>query len=82
MSRCGQKQIDKGTRKVIARLMHLHHQTHPDRLAQRFNVTAQYVRMIWAKCSLDEHATLREALGVYLASPDTVPRGEPQQGAG
>jgi 2-oxo-4-hydroxy-4-carboxy--5-ureidoimidazoline (OHCU) decarboxylase len=69
MTRLARKPMDKGTLKVIARLLHLHHQTHPDRLAEMFDITPFYVRKVYSECPLEEFETLRDALQVFIAMP-------------
>jgi hypothetical protein len=71
MTRLARRPMEKGLRKAIARLMHLHHQTHPDRLAQRFGLTPFYVRKLYTELPLEEQVSLREALKVFIEEQDT-----------
>lgn len=69
MTRAARKPMDKSLVKAIARLMHLHHQTHPNRLAERFGITPWYCRKIYGEMPLEDLPALREALKVFIAEP-------------
>ena len=62
MTRKGEIQLPARARKIMARLMHLHYQTHPDRIGKRFKVGGKYVGQVWRQMSNDEMASLEEAL--------------------
>jgi len=46
----------------MARLVQLHADTHPERLARRFGVTAGYIRQQWRNLNPQEMASLQDAL--------------------
>ncbi len=46
----------------VARLIQLHQETHPDRIAKRFNISGDYARRIWSKLPAHEQSSLSEAL--------------------
>lgn len=46
----------------IARLVQLHHETHPDRIAKRFNISGDYAQRIWSRLPAHEQSSLSEAL--------------------
>lgn len=54
----------------MARLMHLHAITHPERVAQRFGVSANYVRQLWRTMDVQDMAMTHEILC------DVAPIGE------
>lgn len=62
MTRLAQTQMDRETRAHIARLVQLHRQTHPARIAGILGVTANYVQRIWAQTTLPEMPSTQEAL--------------------
>lgn len=68
MTRPGQSPLGPHVLKKIARLMQLHHSTHPDRVGRQFGVTSTYVRQVWAKYLLTEMAPLHEALEALNAT--------------
>jgi DNA-directed RNA polymerase sigma subunit (sigma70/sigma32) len=78
MTRRARRQMDKNLRRAIARLMHLHHETHPDRVARRLNVTPQRVREISKVLPLEAPSTVSEALEV-LAVLRSPPPASPAQ---
>lgn len=81
MTRRACKPMDKSLLRAIGRLMHLHHETHPDRVARRLNITPQYVREISKKFPPIERVTLPEALEVIgaLKSPPPVSPAQPSE---
>lgn len=54
--------LDDKALRLMARLVQLHLQTHPERIARQFGVTAGYVRQQWRNLSLAEMVPLNEAL--------------------
>ncbi len=60
----GQKTIPLSTRRQLARLLQLHHETHPARLAARLGLSAGYVRRLWTETEIREMATLSQALSL------------------
>lgn len=48
--------------KQMARLLQLHKQTHPQRIAARYGVTDEYVRQLWVGYQPHEMAPLDESL--------------------
>lgn len=50
----------------MARLLQLHKELHPTRIAARYGVTDEYVRQLWERWHPHEMATVSEALeGFY-----------------
>lgn len=47
MTRAGQSPVDRAILKRLARLVHIHHLTHPVRLAARYGLSVRYVRKQW-----------------------------------
>ncbi len=47
MTRKGHHPLDETALQQMAKLMQVHHETHPERVARRFGVTATYVRQLW-----------------------------------
>lgn len=62
MTRRSHHPLPKQTLKLMARLVQVHFDTHPERLARRFGVTAGYVRQQWRSYLIGEMADLRDAL--------------------
>lgn len=54
--------LNERLRREMARLLQLHVETHPDRIARRFGVTPRYVRQLWARYPMSEMASLSDAL--------------------
>lgn len=54
--------MPKQTLKLMARLVQIHADTHPERLARRFGVTAGYIRQQWRQYLQHEMASIQEAL--------------------
>jgi hypothetical protein len=52
--RLGEHPLDEQIRRQIARLLHLHYRTHPERIARRYGVTDRYVRILWQRYALHE----------------------------
>lgn len=75
MTRRAKSPMDKSQRRQIARLMDIHHKTHPERLARRFGITAWYCRKLWGETVQEDLAPLGEALEA-LKSPLPVSRVE------
>lgn len=49
MTRKGEHQMDERTRRILARLFHLHLACHPKRVAALAGVTPHYVRALWRR---------------------------------
>jgi hypothetical protein len=69
MTRPGAHNLGSAVLRRIARLMQLHHDTHPDRIGQRFGVTATYVRQVWGRFTLNEMAPCHEAIEALRPAP-------------
>jgi hypothetical protein len=50
----------------MARLLQLHKQTHPHRIAARYGVTDEYVRQLWVGYQPHEMAPLDESLETFF----------------
>jgi hypothetical protein len=50
------------TRLGIARLVQLHHDTHPERLADKFGLSGSYVRQLWSNTPKEHWPDLDDAL--------------------
>ena len=70
MCRRGQSSIPETQSRQIARLLHLHKETHPTRIAQRYGVTDEYVRQLWVRFHAHEMAPLDEALVTFYGGVD------------
>lgn len=64
MTRAATGNLPAAEHRKIARLMQLHQQTHPERIARRWNITEEYVRRIWSKLPTDEQAALDDVIGI------------------
>lgn len=62
MTRRSHHPLPKQTLKLMARLVQVHFDTHPERVARRFGVTAGYVRQQWREYLHNEMASIQEAL--------------------
>lgn len=62
MTRKGEHPIDESTRRILARLFHLHLACHPKRVAALAGVTPHYVRALWRQYVEWELAEPDEAL--------------------
>lgn len=62
MTMRGHSPLHPSKPKQMARLLQLHAETHPRRVAERFGVTERYVRKVWSRFATDEMAPLSEAL--------------------
>ena len=58
----GNGNLSHDAHKQIARLMQLHQQTHPQRIADRWKVTSERVRQIWTEMPREEQAELQDVL--------------------
>lgn len=67
MTKLGHPQLEKKMQQRMARLVQLHMQTHPRRVAAHFGVSPGYVRRLWRERPLDQMSTLREALMSYFS---------------
>jgi hypothetical protein len=56
----------------IARLLQMHKELHPERIARRYGVTDEYVRQLWVRYQPHEMAPLTEALETFYDG--TLPR--------
>jgi endonuclease III len=54
-------------RREMTRLMQIHVDTHPERIARRYGVTAQYVRQLWRERLQQDMATYEEAFRAFAA---------------
>ena len=62
MTRAGKKELSKKEHEQIARLMYLHSETHPARIARLYGIGVRHVRQLWADHMQWESATPEEAL--------------------
>lgn len=62
MTRRSHTPLPKQTLKVVARLVQVHFDTHPERIARRFGLSQSYVRQLWREHLIGEMAALREAI--------------------
>ena len=69
MCRPGCSPLPTAYLRQMARLLQIHKQTHPKRIAQRYGVSDEFVRELWSKYSLEEMAPLSEALEVFYGQP-------------
>lgn len=58
----GHSELPKSAHRLMARLMELHLRTHPKRVGAKFGVNAKYVRQLWCSMSVQEMASLNDAL--------------------
>lgn len=65
MSERDQRPLPQAYLKQITRLLQLHKETHPTRIAQRYGVTDEYVRQLWVRYQPHEMAPLDESLEVF-----------------
>jgi hypothetical protein len=61
----GQHPVPKRVLRLVARLVAIHHATHPARIARRFGLSKRYVYMQFANYHEHEMAGLAEALSAY-----------------
>jgi len=50
MTRAGEHPMPWKRRRLMARLMQVHHLTRPEQIAAAMNVSAEYVRRQWRDC--------------------------------
>lgn len=62
MTRRSHHPLPKQTLKLVARLVQVHFDTHPERLARRFGLSPSYVRQLWRSYLHNEMAPLDDAL--------------------
>ncbi len=77
--------LGKDVLRLMARLMQLHVETHPERVARVFGVTGRYIRQQWHAHAVSEMATTQEALKMlrtYLARTDEVCNGKERRTEG
>ena len=67
MTRRGHHPIDKAVLKRIAMQMHLHLQTHPERIARRMGISVSYVRQCWRELEMREMARLTDEIETIFA---------------
>lgn len=60
--------MDAKALRRMARMMQLHLETHPERLARHFGVSVSYVRQQWRTMDTKEMASLREILDDILGT--------------
>lgn len=70
MTRRSHHPLPKQTLKLVARLVQVHFDTHPERVARRFGLSPSYVRQLWREHLIGEMASLEEALGVMRGKTD------------
>ena len=68
MTRPGKKELSHQEHQQIARLMYLHMETHPARIARLHGITAKYVRQLWAAYVLWDSALPGPALAEQALS--------------
>ena len=64
MTKAAHGLLPQAGHRQIARLMQLHQQTHPQRIAARWNITAERVRQIWTELPHADQAALEDVLEV------------------
>lgn len=69
MTMRGEKELSPATHRKIARLMQLHYETNPNRLAQRLGVSAKHIRAIWSQTDTWQMPPISQALEL-LAEPE------------
>lgn len=67
MTRRGETSTPVALRRQIARLMQIHNETHPVRIARRVGLSAQYVRRLWREMPLDSMPPETDALPMILS---------------
>jgi len=65
MCRKGQSPLPEQYLRQMARLLQLHKETHPQRIAARYGVTDEYVRQLWVGYQPHEMAPLSESLETF-----------------
>lgn len=65
--RLGHSPMKSDKRKQMARLLQLHYETHPLRIAERLGVTRQYVTRVWSETPPEEMAPVDESLRALKA---------------
>jgi len=76
MTRPGHHPIGKEAERRIARLMQLHVETHPKRVAQKVGLSAKHIRRLWGKFEVRDMPPAEEALEIL--NPPRPP--DPQYG--
>jgi hypothetical protein len=61
-------------RLAVARLIQLHYETHPKRVAATVGLSAEYCKRLWAKSDRSEWPDNRMALAVYAEMKRTPER--------
>jgi hypothetical protein len=61
-SHCNDRKLNRTLRQLMARLMQVHQETHPRRLAQKFGVSREYVYKVWTDIPADEQAEIEHAI--------------------
>lgn len=64
----GHHPVDRDALRRMARMMQLHLETHPARVARHFGVSVSYVRQQWRERDLKEMASLKEVLDDILGT--------------
>lgn len=62
MTRPGHSPIDDDTERRVARLVQLHVETHPSRIAEATGLTPGYVRKLWMRLGITEMASVGDVL--------------------
>lgn len=73
MTRKGQSPMEQAVRSKIARLMQLHLDTNPNRVARRFGISVSYVRQLWRERDRPQLAPTHDALATLYAAPAREP---------
>lgn len=60
VTRPAHKPLGSAKLTAMAKLMQIHHATHPDRVGRLFGVTSTYVRAVWSRTPADHQASLEE----------------------
>lgn len=64
----GHHPLDDKVLRRMARMVQLHLETHPERVARRFGVSVSYVRQQWRTMDVKEMASLRDVLDDLIRS--------------
>ena len=64
MTKAANGELSQSVHRQIARLVQIHHATHPKRLGDRFHITDDYVRKIWSELPVCDQAELEDVLGL------------------
>ena len=73
MTQKGHCNLTKREHRYMARLLQLHFETDPRRIARRWGVSVSCVRKAWREFSLNEMGSAKEAWQVYHDGPSQIP---------